>query len=139
MRALILTIGAVLAAGSALAYKPATQREFEDVAERGCKNRDGDFIVRAMVSSANEDTVVLADPRDARSTISVILPGRGPLARVKGAFTKGKHEASAERLNELRDDRSPVIVTLECKRDGAPVVRDISFRDSDGTQASILF
>ncbi len=138
MRPLFVTLGIFLAS-TAFAYKPAVEREFDDVATDGCNNRDGDFIVRAMVSSATEDTVVLADPLDARSTISVILPGRGPLARVKAAFTKGKYEASAERLNELREDRAPVSVTLKCKRDGAPEVRDISFRNSDGTQASILF
>jgi len=107
MRVFFATIGVFLAS-SAFAFKPAVEREFEDVATRGCKNRDGDFIIRAMVSSANEDAVVLADPLDARSTISVILPGRGPLARVKATFTKGKYEASAERLNELREDRAPI-------------------------------
>jgi hypothetical protein len=139
MRSLLVTIGVFLTASSAFAFKPAVERDFDEVASRGCSNRDGDFIVRAMVSNANEDTVVLSDPLDSRSTISATLPGRGPLARVKGAFTKGKYEATAERLNELRADRSPVLVTLECKRDGAPVVRNIGFRNSDGTQASIAF
>ena len=139
MRALIVMAGVAITATSAFAYEPATERDFDDVASSGCSKRDGDFIVRAMVSNANEDTVVLSDPLDSRSTISVILPGRGPLARVKGAFTKGKYEASAERLNELRADGSPVVVTLACKRGGAPEVRNISFRNLDGTQASISF
>ena len=139
MRLLFIAIGVFLTTSNAFGYKPAVEREFDDVASRGCNNRDGDFMVRAMVSNANEDTVVLSDPRNARSTISVILPDRGPFARAKSAFTKDKNEASAERLNELREDRLPVLVTLECKRDGAPVVRNISFTDSDGAQASILF
>jgi hypothetical protein len=138
MRALIVMVGVAITATSAFAYKPATERDFDDVASSGCSKRDGDFIVRAMVSNANEDTVVLSDPLDSRSAISVILPGRGPLARVKGAFTKGKYEASAERLNQLRE-QSPVVVTLACKRGGAPEVRNISFRNLDGTQASISF
>ncbi len=54
-------------------------------------------------------------------------------------FTKGKYEASAERLNQLRSTRSPVVVTLECKGNGTPVARNISFANSDGTQASISF
>jgi hypothetical protein len=139
MKALIVTVGVAMTATTAFAYKPATERDFDDVASRGCNRRDGDFIVRAMVGNANEDTIVLADPQNSRSTISVVMPGRGPLERVKGAFTKGKYEASAERLNELREEGSPVLVTLACKRDGAPEVRDISFRNEDGTQASILF
>jgi hypothetical protein len=139
MRALIVMVGGAITATSAFAYEPATERDFDDVASSGCSTRDGDFIVRAMVSNANENTVVLSDPLDSRSTISVILPGRGPLARVKAAFTKGKYEASAERLNELRVDGSPVVVTLACKRGGSPEVRNISYRNSDGEQGSISF
>jgi hypothetical protein len=139
MRLFLSTAALVLAASNALAFKPAVEREFDDIASSGCSNRDGDFIVRGMVSNANENTLVLSDPLDARSTLSVTLPGRGPLARVKGAFTKGKYEASAERLNELRTARSPVVVTLECKGNGTPVARNISYEDSDGTRGSISF
>ena len=56
---------AFLAASSAFAYEPTVERKFDDVASTGCSNRDGDFIVRAMVSNANESTVVLSDPLDA--------------------------------------------------------------------------
>ena len=139
MRSLLLTTTVLLAASNAFAYKPTVEREFAEVAARGCSNHDADFMVRGMVSAATEETLVLSDPRDDGSTISVTLPGRGPLARAKGVFTKGKYEASAERLNELREDRAPILVTLQCKRTGAPEVRNISFRDSDGTQASIPF
>lgn len=139
MRSFIFTTTALLAASSAFAYKPTVEREFADVVSRGCSNRDADFMVRGMVSNANENTLVLSDPRDEGSTISVTLPGRGPLARAKGVFTKGKYEASAERLNQLRSTRSPVVVTMECKGNGTPVARNISFANSDGTQASIAF
>jgi len=139
MKSLLLTTTVLLAASSAFADKPAVEREFDEVASRGCSNRDDDFIVRGMVSNANENTLVLSDPLDARSTLSVTLPGRGPFARVKGAFTKGKYEASAERLNELRRAREPVVVTLECKGNGTPVARNISYEDSDGTRGSISF
>jgi hypothetical protein len=139
MKLLLSTAAVFLAASTALAYKPSVEREFDDIASHGCNNRDGDFIVRGMVSAANENTMVLSDPLDARSTLSVTLPGRGPFARAKGVFTKGKYEASAERLNELRTDRSPVLVTLECKGNGTPVARNISYKNSDGTQGSISF
>jgi hypothetical protein len=139
MRLFLLTTAVVLAASNAFAFKPAVEREFDDIASSGCSNRDGDFIVRGMVSNANENTLVLSDALDARSTLSVTLPGRGPFARVKGAFTKGKYEASAERLNELRAARSPVTVTLECKGNGTPLARNISYANSDGTRGSISF
>jgi hypothetical protein len=139
MRLFILTTTAFLAASSAFAFEPAVERDFDDIASNGCSNRDGDFIVRGMVSNANENTLVLSDPLDARSTLSVTLPGRGPFARVKGAFTKGKYEASAERLNELRTAQEPVVVTLECKGNGTPVARNISYQDSDGQRGSISF
>jgi hypothetical protein len=139
MRLFILTTTAFLAASSAFAFEPAVERDFDDIASNGCSNRDGDFIVRGMVSNANENTLVLSDPLDARSTLSVTLPGRGPFARVKGAFTKGKYEASAERLNELRTAQEPVVVTLECKGNGTPVARNISYQASDGQRGSISF
>jgi hypothetical protein len=139
MKMLFMTTASLLAAGSAFAFKPAVEREFGDIAANGCSNRGGDFIVRGMVSNANENTLVLSDPANGRSTLSVTLPGRGPLARVKGAFTKGKYEASAERLNELRESRSAVVVTLECKGNGTPVARNISYEDRDGTRGSISF
>jgi hypothetical protein len=138
-RSLFLATAVLFTTSSAFAYKPAVERDFDDVVSQGCSNRDDDFIVRGMVSNANENTLVLSDPLDSRSTLSVTLPGRGPLARVKGAFTKGKYEASAERLNTLRTARSPVVVTLQCKGNGTPVARNISYENADGTQGSISF
>ena len=139
MKMLYLTSAAFLAASSAFAYEPAVERDFDDIASTGCSNRDGDFIVRGMVSNANESTVVLSDPLDSRSTVSVTLPGRGPFARAKGVFATSKFEASAERLNELRSTRTPVVVTLKCKGNGTPVARSFSYENSDGTQGSISF
>ena len=87
---------------SVIAYEPAEERDFGEFAASGCRNRDGDFIVRGLVSSATEDTVVLSDPANSRTTTSVTLPGRGPFSRVRGAFGKNKQEASKEALDELR-------------------------------------
>ena len=139
MRLFFLTTAAFLAAGSAFAFEPAVERDFDDLASNGCSNRGGDFLVRGMVSNANEDTVVLSDPLDSRSTLSVTLPGRGPFSRVKGVFAKSKFEASAERLNELRTAGTAVVVTLKCKGNGTPVARNISYENSDGTEESISF
>jgi hypothetical protein len=135
----ILFMSTLFAASAALAYKPAVEQEFSEIAAGGCRNRDGDFIVRGMVSSANEETLVLSDPDSPRSTISVTLPGRGPLARAKGVFGKNKYEASDQRLNQLRETRTPVVVTLKCRGQGTPTARQINYENSDGTNASISF
>ena len=139
MKLLFLTSAAFLAASSAFAYEPAVERDFDDVAANGCSNRDADFLVRGMVSNANENTMVLSDPLDSRSTVSVTLPGRGPFARVKGVFAKSRSEASAEQLNTLRASQTPVVVTLKCKGNGTPIARNISYENSDGTEGSIAF
>lgn len=139
MKTIVLLSAALAAASAGAAYKPAEERTFSEAASLGCSNRDGDFIVNGMVSSANENTLVLSDPDDSRSTMSVTLPGRGPFARARSLFGRSKHEVSDERLNELHDQRTPVIVTLKCKGDGAPIARDISYQNSDGTYASISF
>jgi len=140
MKHIYLALTALVVSTSALAaYTPAEERDFGEFAASGCKNRDGDFIIRGMVSSANEDTVVLSDPTDSRSTTSVTLPGRGPFARVRGAFGTSKHEASNQQLNDLRMSRTPVVVTLQCKGDGTPLAREISYINSDGTHAAISY
>jgi hypothetical protein len=139
MKRILLISATFLVANAAFAYKPAVEREFSEAASTGCQNRDGDFIVRGMVSSADENTLVLHDPNNARSTMSVTLPGRGPFARIGGVFGRSKHEASDERLNELRSSRTPVTVTLKCKGDGTPTARDISYQTADGTRESISY
>jgi hypothetical protein len=124
---------------SVIAYEPAEERDFGEFAASGCRNRDGDFIVRGLVSSATEDTVVLSDPANSRTTTSVTLPGRGPFSRVRGAFGKNKQEASKEALDELRRSRTLVVLTLQCKGDGTPLAQQISYVNPDGTHAAISF
>jgi hypothetical protein len=102
-----------LVVGSALADTPAEERDFEEFAATGCKNRNGDFIILGVVSSVNEGTLVLADPTKARSTTSVTLPGRGG----------GSREATAQTLGELRAQRALVVVTMECKGDATPLAQ----------------
>lgn len=139
MKHIYLVVTALVASTTALAYTPAEERDFGEFAATGCRNRDGDFIIRAMVSSANEGTVVLSDPTNSRSTTSVTLPGRGPFARVRGAFGTSKQEAGNQQLNELRVSRTPVVVTLKCKGDGTPRAQEISYVNSDGTHAAISY
>ena len=136
----ILLIGTTLLVGSAaFAYEPAEERELSDIAANGCRDRDGDFIVRGLVGNATKDTVVLADPADERTSMSLTLPGRGPLARVRGAFGTSKHEAAEIRLNELRADGTPVVATLRCRGNGTPTARNISYFTADGSRESITF
>ena|SRR5688572_26439416 len=140
MRHATVVFVALVASSAAYAqYRPAQERDFSEFASSGCKNRDGDFIIQGMVSSANEDTLVLTDPHGSRRTVSVTLPGRGPFARVRGVLGKSKHEASDELLNELRASSSLVQVTLKCKGDGTPEAQEISYENSDGTHAAISF
>jgi hypothetical protein len=139
MRSILIGCAAMLAAQSAFAYKPATEQDFSQVASEGCRNRNGDFIVRGMVSSANENTLVLSDPANSSSTLSVALPGRGPFARAKGVFGRNKYEASDRSLNELRATHTAVVVTLKCKGNATPMARNISYVNADGSRSSISF
>lgn len=140
MRYFTILLSAIPITGcAAFSYEPAGEQEFQQIASGGCRNRDGDFIIRGLVSNAGEDTVVLFDPDDSRSTISLSLPGRGPLHRVKGVFGRHKFEATDARLNELRQSRTPVVVTLRCQGDGTPIARTLSYRNVDGSSESISY
>ena len=135
----VLLLAMFTTACSAFSYEPAGEQEFEQISSGGCRNRDGDFIIRGFVSNADESVVVLADPDDSRNTMSLSLPGQGPLERVKGAFGRNKYEATAAQLNELREDRIPVVVTLRCQGDGTPIARSLSYVNEDGDRESISY
>jgi hypothetical protein len=83
--------------------------------------------------------MVLADPDDETNTLSVTLPGRGPVARVKGFFSKGKYQAAQQRLDELRAEHAPVVVTLRCRGNATPAARSIAYQTAEGSRESILF
>jgi hypothetical protein len=129
MKHIYLVATALAVSTSAFADTPAEERDFDEFAAAGCKNRNGDFIIRGLVSSANEGTLVLADPTNSRSTTSVTLPGRGD----------GGREATTQTLGELRADRTPVVVTMECKGDATPLAQHISYIHEDGTHGAISF
>ena len=136
---LYLLCAAALASAGAFADQPAVEQDFSEIASDGCKDRGGDFIVRGMVSSANEDTLVLSDLSNSRSTLSVALPGRGPLAGLRGVIGKSREEKVYQRLQALHDNDTVVLVTLTCKGNAAPVARNISYRTADGAEESISY
>jgi hypothetical protein len=139
MKLLHVLCAAALASTVAFADEPAVEQEFDQIASDGCKRRDGDFIIRGMVSNANENTLVLSAPANSRRTVSVELPGRGPLARVRGVFGKSREERVDQLLNRLRDTDTLVVVTLKCKGNATPVARNISYRNADGSEGSISY
>ena len=128
MKHIYLVTTALALSASAFADSPVEERDFGEFAAAGCKNRNGDFIIRGVVSSANEGTVVLADPTNSRSTTSVALPGGG------GGKSR---EATNLKLSELRASRTPVVVTLQCKGDDTPLAQEISYINLDGTHGAI--
>jgi hypothetical protein len=141
MKLFYVLYAAALAAATAgaLADSPAVEEDFSEIASEGCKNRGEDFVLRGMVSTANEDALVLSDISNSRSTLSIALPGRGPLAGLRGAFGKSREEKVHERLQALQDDDTVVTVTMTCKGNAAPVARNISFRGADGSEESISY
>ena len=139
MRPFYVLSVAALATAWAFADQPAVEQDFSEIASHGCKNRGSDFIVRGMVSKANEDSLVLSDPSNSRLTLSVTLPGRGPLAGLRGVIGESREEKVYERLQALHDDSTVVTVTMTCKGDASPVARNISFRAEDGSEESISY
>ena len=129
MRHTYLVFAALAGSASAFADTLAVERDFGEFAASGCENRDGDFIIRGLVSSANEGTLVLVDTTNSRSTTSVALPGRGDSDR----------EATTQKLAELRAGRTPVVVTMHCEGDSTPQARQISYTDQDGRNGAITF
>jgi hypothetical protein len=120
---------ALVASTPAFADTFAEERDFGDFAASGCKNNNGDFLIRGLVSSANEGTLVLTDPTNSANTTSVTLPGRGD----------GNREATTQKLSELRAGRTAVVVTMQCDGDGTPLARQISYVDQGGRNGAITF
>jgi hypothetical protein len=125
----IYLVAALVVSTSAYADKLAEERNFAEFAASGCKNGNGDFLIRGLVSSANEGTLVLADPMNSRSTTSVTLPSRGD----------GGREATTQKLSELRAGNTSVVVTMQCEGDNTPLARQISYTDRDGRNGAITF
>jgi hypothetical protein len=135
----VLLLATSVSGCSAFSYEPAGEEEFNQIASGGCRNRDGDCFIRGLVSNAGARTVVLSDPDDSRSTMSLPLPGRSPLEPANGLWGDKKYEATDARLNELGEARTPVVVTLRCQGDGTPIPRSLSYRNVDGSLETISY
>jgi hypothetical protein len=122
-----LVATALAVSASALADTPAEERDFGEFAAAGCKNRNGDFVIRGLVSSANESTLVLADTTNSGTTTSVGLPRTKLVERLVSRFATAAATA-----------RTPVVVTMECKDDGTPIAQEISYTKLDGTHGNLV-
>jgi hypothetical protein len=129
LKNIYVVAAALVVSGSAFADKLAEERDFDEFAASGCKNSNGDFIIRGLVSSANDGTLVLANPTNPQRTTSVTLSSRGDSSR----------DATIQKLSELRAGRTAVVVTMQCDGDGTPLARQISFTDQDGRNGAITF
>lgn len=120
-----IAVAAFALSASAFAVTLDEERDLGEFDAMGCKDRSANISIRGFVSSANESTLVLADPTNARITASVTLPRRS-------------REAS-QTLSELRSSRTPVVVTVKCQGDGTSVVQEISYTSLNGTHGAISF
>jgi hypothetical protein len=123
-----------------MSYHPATQESLSKVVDGGCPSGDA-AIVSGQVSQAYENTVVLADSTNPSTTLAIDLPGRGsPAATMQRWLGKTKYELTAEKLNQLRAEGTPVTATVECKGSKMPpVARNIEFANADGTRVEIAY
>jgi hypothetical protein len=122
-------------------YRPAIQEPLSKVVENGCRNNEG-VIVTAQVSQVFQNRIVLADnSMSPPITLPIDLPGRGsPKATMQRWFGTSKYELTADKLNQLRAQGTPVTATLECKGPQvAPVARNIEFANPDGTRVAIAY
>jgi hypothetical protein len=140
--ALTLAFSTALVAGGCanMNYRPATQESLAKVVDDGCPSGNT-AIVTGQVSQAYENTVVLADSANPSTTLAINLPGQGgPGATMHRWLGKNKYQLTAEKLNQLRAQGTPVTATVECK--GAktpPVARNIEFADADGNKVAIAY
>lgn len=123
-----------------MTYRPATQESLSKVVDDGCRSGDT-AIVRGQVSQAYENTVVLSDSTNPSTTLAIDLPGRGsPSATMHRWLGRSKYQLTAEKLNQLRAQGTPVTATIECKGPKvAPLARNIEFANADGTQVAIAY
>jgi hypothetical protein len=141
LKTIVLMIITALAGGCAsMSYHPATQESLSRVVDDGCPSGNA-AIVTGQVSQAYENTVVLADSTNPSTTLAIDLPGRGsPAATMHRWLGKSKYELTAEKLNQLRAQGTPVTATVECKGSRIPpVARNIQFANADGTRVEIAY
>jgi hypothetical protein len=142
LKTILLGVTTALIAGgcASMNYRPATQEPLSQIVDNGCRSGDT-AIVTGQVSQAYENTVVLADVTNPSTTLAVDLPGRGgPSATMHRLLGTSKYQLTAEKLNQLRAQGTPVTVTLQCKGPKvAPVARNIEFANADGSKVAIAY
>ena len=142
MKTIALAFTTVLVATgcASMNYRPATQESLAKVVDDGCSSGDT-AIVTGLVSQAYENTVVLADVTNPTTTLAIKLPGEGsPGATMHRWLGRNKYQLTAEKLNQLRAQGTPVTATVECKGSKTPpVARNIEFADADGSKVAIAY
>jgi hypothetical protein len=142
LKTIVLAISASVVAGgcASMSYRPATQESLTKIVDDGCRSGDT-AIVTGQVSQAYENTVVLSDRNNASTTLAIELPGRGsPGATMHRWLGTSKYQLTAEKLNQLRAQRTPVTATIECRGSKIPpVARNIEFANADGTRVAIAY
>ena len=125
--------------GSAFAYTAAERRDFAEFAATACNNRDGDFVIRGLVSSVNESTLVLADPTNSRITTTITLPGRAPSAASRARWEPASAKRLINRSASFDRSRTPVVVTMKCEGDGTPLAVAIGYSYVGGFNGAVSF
>lgn len=142
MKTIALAISTALVVGGCanMTYRPATQESLSKIVSDGCRSGDT-AIVRGQVSQAYENTVVLSDITSPSTTLAINLPGRSsPGATVHRWLGTSKYQLTADKLNQLRAQGTPVTVTVDCKGPKvAPVARNIEFANADGSRVAIAY
>jgi hypothetical protein len=141
LRIALMVSALALTACASRTYRPAVQEPLSKVVSNGC-GRNGDTVmVTGQVSQASENSIVLADSTNSTNTLAVNLPGRGsPSSTMRRWFGTSKYELTDQRLNELKAQGTPLMVTMECKGPRlTPVARSIEFPNPDGTRVEIAY
>jgi hypothetical protein len=128
-----------LAGCGGVSYKPVVETGFDRLVADGCTNKDARLNVRAMVSSAFKETVVLSDPADATRTLAVRIPAEGLGSKTQGVFGKSRYEVALEKLRQLKESGSPITASLLCTaKDRAPTILRIRYLEN-GNEKEIEF
>lgn len=123
MRILVIAAALSLSACASLDYKPVTYTTFDDLVNSGCDVAEARFNVRAYVSAAYKETLVLWDGIDSGRSVAVRLPRENLASKAQGVVGQSRYEVNLDTLRALRGSKEDVSVALVCKdKDRAPVL-----------------
>lgn len=136
----VAILSMVGAAGcSSYAYDPVEKLDIGRLADDGCKKGER-IAITAEVSQVYEDTFVLWDGDDPKTTYTLRFREPGFGRKTKGVFGKNRYESAYEALRDLMADREPVDVTLLCQGERkTPIATRFSYRDDDGEEIAYEF